>query len=173
MKNSKTLLAMLHLRRDLFRTLWLQKRDKKQVPGSTLSSPSLITGEVSVMVTMTLGSLGVTIFKAASSYTVFTSYFSSVTFYKRNKITISYLHSVFPFYGQQQYYFSKVWSSGVFTQSGISNVRRHNIPCSIFLIFLIVTEGWYWLIFKDIDIFGGQFFSSNYHTLNLLSLFWG
>ena len=36
------------------------------------------------MVTTTLGSAGVMILSAASSNTVLTSYFSSVTFYKRN-----------------------------------------------------------------------------------------
>lgn len=70
---------MFHLKMNLLRALWLQKKAKKHLPCSD-SSPSRMTGDVKVIVTTTLGSVVVTIFIAASSYATLISYFSSVTF---------------------------------------------------------------------------------------------
>ena len=58
-------LAMLHQGRDLLGPCEI-KIDVKHVPWSA-SSPSRMTGEVTVMVTTTLGSLVVTTLRAASS----------------------------------------------------------------------------------------------------------
>ena len=53
-----------------------------------VSGPSLITGDVRVMVTTTLGSVAVLMVSPAFSGTILISYFSSVTFCKKQILKI-------------------------------------------------------------------------------------